>query len=145
MIKKSSAVLAVCLSFCILFSLTVLAESERDPNLMVSLLQSAMKDTWDDYDIDLSAYGDNCIRMKIGMKGIGAKDFTVCNRSQVIEAWNNAKSSWADMSKAAYDVFTTLGFDDKLFTVCVMDDISDESSDVWFVAVNGNIVYDLFC
>ncbi len=142
LIKQLSAVFLVCTVLCFLFSSNVFASSELDESLIIPLFQAAMGDTLDNMDHDLSLYNENCVRLKIDLDF--SKDDALVTKSQLSGEYSTMVESLTTTSEAGYTLLTTLGFEDKFFTVCLVDDIYDEESDVWLVIVNGCVVYDAF-
>ena len=57
--------------------------------------------------------------------------------------WISVVNSFGDASKRAYELFGSVGYGDKFFVLSIVDNVYDETSDIWFISVNGNTVFDV--
>ena len=153
--KHTVAIVISCLILCFTMPMNILA-SDWDADSIISVLQLAFESGMEEnpFEYNLTPYNDNTIRMTVSMSTTGMKKDEVLDNmalykasgtwSDIADAWSSVSASMANLSKSGYDMLVTLGYEDKSFSVILVDDKDDEYSDVWFVAVNGNEVYDLF-
>ena len=138
--KKVLRVIVVGLLLCFVLSINVFASSDWDPDAIITILEPVVADDFVDNEHRFYAYNDDTIRFSLGL-GVD-KDFVLSHRDELSGDWSSVTSSFAELSKSGYEVLKTLGYDDKFFTICILSNIYDESSDVIFMTVNGNNVYD---
>ena len=141
-IQQLSCVLSVCVMLCFLFTSSVAASSGIDEGMVIPLFQTAMGDSFDTMDHDLSLYNDNCVRFVVDLDF--TKDEALAAKSQLSSTYNTMVESLTGTSKSGYELLKTLGYEDAFFTVCLMDDVYDQESDVWLVIVNRCVMYDAF-
>lgn len=141
-IRQLSCIMSVCVMLCFLFTSSVAASSGIDEGMVIPLFQAAMGDSFDTMDHDLSLYNENCVRFVVDLDF--TKDEALAAKSQLSSTYNTMVESLTGTSKSGYELLKTLGYEDAFFTVCLMDDVYDQESDVWLVIVNGCVMYDAF-
>ena len=152
-VKRASAMLIMALLFCFLISFTFYASQEWDPDALISVMDMVIGENFE-YNYKLTKYEENSIRMitDLDMPSNGtSKDMIIneCKKNkdelaEIKEAWDAATASLVELSKSGVEVLKSVDFNDKFFIASIVDDINDESSDVWLVIVNGEVVYDVF-
>ena len=120
-----------------------------DPDSVLEIVKIATDGRIQNMDNKLVVYSDGCISLLLDSNY--SKDELIEMRESVKgtdqgkeldEKWSNMIESWKGMSKATYDLFVTLGFPDKCFSISVVDDVNDNKGDIQAIIVNGNVVYD---
>ena len=143
--KRFWAAAVLSLSLCLMSMVHVVSAGDwnSDKDMIVTLFQTTMGDSYDGIDHDLSVYKGESIRFKVDFNA--SKDSLLgLSNSEIMDSWSNMTDSLVSLSESGHGLLDSLGHGDRCFIVCIVDDVDDETSDVWYVSVNGYTVYDAF-
>lgn len=136
--KKITKIIAAVIT-CMMLAQATFAYTEQE---VMDLVQATISATMANLEVTYEAR-DGDFYVTISNPEI-KKDVVMPNKDaqEVKDAWQAVLDGFGGTSLAGYEVIQQFGYEDRLFSVLVVDDAYTNSSDVMMVAVNGHIVYD---